>query len=266
MKINNYHKATSLDDAYEVLNRNDKNLVIGGGAWLRLTNKEVDTVIDLDTINLNQIIVKEDVIEIGSMTTLHDIELNNELNQHYDGILVDAIKTIMGVQIRNIATIGGSIIGKYSFSDILTPLLVMDTVLVFHKQGSITLENFLKLKRIPKDILVKLVIRRHPARGYFKKVKKTSLDFAVVNVAISRNEEIMIAVGARPSLATISEEAVAYINGAKRIDEEVIIRTAEMVASELKFGTNSRASKEYRQELVKVYVKRGLKEVIKDEN
>ncbi len=54
-----------------------------------------------------------------------------------------------------------------------------------------------------------------------------------------------------------------YVNNQKEITAEVIEETARIATEELKFGTNSRASKEYRIELAKVYIKRGLKEVTK---
>ena len=38
-----------------------------------------------------------------------------------------SLRHIVGVQFRNCATIGGSIWGRYGFSDVLTMFLAMDT-------------------------------------------------------------------------------------------------------------------------------------------
>lgn len=266
MKVNNYYKASSLDEAYEVLMTNPKNIIIGGGAWLKLTNKEVDTIVDISKINLHHIVINDDRVEIGAMTSLKDIEDNSDIKCLYDGILSEAISHVVGVSIRNIATIGGSIIGKYSFSDILTPLLVMNTSLVFYKQGEIKLYDYLNTKKPERDILVKIVIKKEHGDGYFHKMQKTALDFAVVNCAITKSDSIKIAIGSRPSICSLSEKAMKYINSQVEISSQEIEETAMIAVNEMKFGTNSRATKEYRKQIAEVYIKRGLTEVMANEN
>ena len=102
LKINNYYKAKSIEDAYKVLLEDEKNIVIGGGAWLKLTNKQVSTCIDIAEIGLIDVISYEDKIEIGAMTSLRQIEKSDEIKQICSGILSDAISQIMGIGIRNI--------------------------------------------------------------------------------------------------------------------------------------------------------------------
>lgn len=264
MKINNYLKAESLEQAYDLLNENKLNAIVAGGAWMKLTSKEIEVAIDLENLNLNTIVENEKSFEIGSMVTLRQVEKHEGLNKHFNGILNNALHHVMGISIRNLATIGGSIIGKYSFSDIFAPLLVLDVDLVFYKKGKISLEDYLVSRNQEKDILVKVVIKKASGKGYFYKMQKTSLDFAVVNVAVSKQgDTFKIAVGARPSIAKLAVEAMHFINSAKNVTEEVICETAEKAISELKFGTNSKASEEYRANVALAYIKRGLREVIK---
>lgn len=262
MKIKNYIKADCLEDAYKLLQEDKNNLIVGGGAWLKLTNKNVGTMIDLEHLKLNQILEIGDGIVIGAMTTLRDVELNESLNNVDGGILVQAIKGIMGVSIRNIATIGGSIMGKYSFSDILTPLSVMEVELEFYKAGVIPLAEYMAMRTMD-DILLNVIIKKRNSSGYFHSMKKTSLDFAVINVAITKNEIFDIAIGARPSLCKKPVNAIAYINKQSKITPEVIEETVKLAAEETKFGSNSRANGEYREDIAKVYIKRGIVEVTK---
>ena len=77
----------------------------------------------------------------------------------------------------------------------------------------------------------------------------------------SSDLQIKIAVGARPSISILAVESMKFINAQSVITDEVIEETAKKVVEELKFGTNSRGSQEYREQLAYVYVKRGLKEV-----
>lgn len=264
MRINEFYRAPSIIKAYEKLLEHPNNQIIGGGAWLKLTNKNINTVIDLESCELSSIKDNGDSIEIGSMTTLYEIEKSEPVLLIGNGILSNAISKIMGVGIKNIATIGGSIVGKYSFSDILTPLLVLDVTLVFHKQGAISLEQFMNTKKMDKDILLSIRIRKENVRGYFHKVCKTALDFAIINVAVSKGDTIKIAIGARPSNAILATELMEIVNNKGTSDD--IIKEALLKVDEIKFSTNSKASEEYRRSIAKVYIKRGLKEVITNES
>lgn len=265
MKINEYKKVDTIEDAYKLLHNNKANIIVGGGAWLKLTNKKVGIMIDLDKLGLNKITENDSSVIIGAMTTLREVEVNKSLQKICNGIICEAISGIMGVSIRNIATIGGSIMGKYSFSDILTPLLVLDTKLEFYKLGLISIEEYLKMK-VTDDILLKVIINKNDSTGYFHTVKKTKLDFAVVNVAISKGDKYDISIGARPSISNKPEAAIKYINEAKEVTEKVILKTSELAVSETKFGSNSRASKEYRELVTRTYIERGLREVISNES
>ena len=266
LELNNYTRVSSLDEAYELLLENEKNIIVGGGAWLKLTNKKVDNLIDISTIGLNEIIEKDDSIEIGAMTSLRQIETSDIVSKQLDGIVSKAARSIMGVNIRNIATIGGSIMGKYSFSDLLTPLVVMNTTLVFYKKGEVALEEFMNTKKFPKDILVKVIIEKQKGKGFFYNMKKTALDFAVINVAVTKTDTVKIAIGARPGLTKLPTETLKKINETTKINEEMIKNFAKEVRNEISVSSNSRAGKEYREELVEVYVRRGLMEVFGNES
>lgn len=261
MLLKEYARPKDLHEAYELLLQDEHNVIIGGGAWLKLTHKEVNTIIDLHSIGLHEIIDKGDHIEIGAMTSLRQIEANEAIKGYYNGIFCKAVKSIMGMNIRNLATIGGSIMGKYSFSDIFTPLLAMDVSLVFFKSGTMTLEKYLETKRMEKDILVKILLHKKEGRGYFHTMKKTHLDFAVINCAVTKSDKVKIVIGARPSLAVRALEAEEFINS-QEINNASILAAAKIARDEIKTGNNARASKEYRNELIEVYVKRGLQEVL----
>ncbi len=262
MKIKNYHLATSLQDAYEVLTESRNNAIVAGGGWLKLSSRTIEKAVDLSDLPLDYIKETDNAVEIGSMTPLQKIVESEALMKICKGILPQAVSQIMGVSLRNLVTVGGSVVGKYGFSDVLTPLLAMNTKLVFYKQGETTLPEFLSQKGRTDDVLEKVVLPKTAGTGYFKKVAKTPLDFAVLNVAITKiDDQYRIVLGSRPSVATLSEEAMAYVNGKKSLRDEDLEHAAKLVRKNVKFGQNPRASQEYREELAYVYTKRGLKEV-----
>ena len=63
MRINNYVKVDTLAEGFELLQK-ENSLIIGGGAWLKLTNKDIDSVIDISAVGLNEIIDKNKIINI----------------------------------------------------------------------------------------------------------------------------------------------------------------------------------------------------------
>ena len=69
----------------------------------------------------------EEAFSIGAMATLRDIEMHEGLNAYCDNAARNAVKDIVGVQFRNMATVGGSIWGRFGFSDVLTVFLALDS-------------------------------------------------------------------------------------------------------------------------------------------
>ncbi|MFA5742244.1 MAG: FAD binding domain-containing protein [Candidatus Izemoplasmatales bacterium] len=267
MKIERYMKASSIADAFAILQERPDNKIIAGGAWLKLTDPVINTAIDLSLLGLNSISEQDNEIEIGAMTTLYTLEKSAIIQKMYDGILAQAAMKIMGITIRNIATIGGCIMGKFGFSDIITPLMAMEAILVFHQHQRMTLEAFLDSKANFQDVLIKIVIPKTEARGYFHKIALTSLDFAVLNIAVSRkNSEYRIVFGSRPGVASRAFAAEQYLKELKNVSEDIINKAVDMAASECRFGTNQRGSAEYRLNLAKVYAKRGIEAVTDYEN
>src|SRR5699024_3896501 len=102
---------------------------------------------------------KEEEFRIGCMVTLRQIELHQGLNDWFQGMLRDSVKDIVGVQFRNLATVGGSIFGRFGFSDVLTAFLALDTKVELYRGGIIPLEEFVKMPR-DRDILVRLIVKK----------------------------------------------------------------------------------------------------------
>ena len=138
LKIKNYVKAESLQQAYE-LNQKKSNRLLGGMLWIKMSSAQIQTAIDLSGLMLDQIEETEEEFRIGCMVTLRQIELHQGLNDWFQGMLRDSVKDIVGVQFRNLATVGGSIFGRFGFSDVLTAFLALDTKVELYRGGIIPL-------------------------------------------------------------------------------------------------------------------------------
>lgn len=260
MDIKEYVKPSSMEEAYRMI-LSPKSRAIGGGAFMQISGASMETGVDLSNLGLDFIQEKDEAIEIGSMTTLREMQQNGILNKYYDGYFSRCIRQIMGIQIRNIATVGGTIWGKYGFSDLLTSLLVLDAQVVLYHGGSMSLEEFLN-EDTGKDILMKLVLKKHKCRASFMSEKNSAADFSVLNAAVSNTEgSFTIAVGARPGRACLAHKAMAYMDSAGE-DKQNAALTAELASQMLDFGSDMRGSSNYRKELCRVLVKRCILEVI----
>ena len=260
MKVSEYYRASSLEDAYQKLQESPKNAIISGGLWMKKMGQSYDTLIDLSKLGLDKITETNEEVVVGSMVTQHDFESSKVVSFLFAGAPAFAVREVMGVNFRNIATIGGSIMGRYPFSDVITGLLPYDVELEFYPAQKMSLEEYLNYKGKLNAILVALHIKKGEGKGFFKKVKTTALDFPIVNIAVSKvNGEYRVVVGARPMVASRSYKAMEYLNNGGKD----FAKAAELAVEELSFMDNKDASKEYRLDLAKVYVRRGLEEVSK---
>ncbi|MBN2540870.1 MAG: FAD binding domain-containing protein [Bacilli bacterium] len=262
MFVAEYVRPKNVEEAYQALIKDKKNLIIAGGAWMKLTKKSASKLISLEGLDLNKIVATEEMIEIGSMVTLREIETNENILNTCSGILSLACHNIMGINIRNIATIGGSVMARLAFSDIYPALLVLDASLVFYKSGEVSFADFLSHPNHDPDLLLGIRISRKAEAGYFRKVAITALDFAIVNLALSKTADSWrIAVGATPFIASLAIEAANYLDQYKELNDEIIQTAVNMALDEIKVSKNQRGSKEYRIELIKTYLKRGIRSV-----
>lgn len=72
----------------------------------------------------------------------------------------EAVRHIVGVQLRNLATVGGSIYSRFGFSDVLTMFLAMDCDVELYKGGILPLQEYAQ-RPYDRDILVRLIVKRH---------------------------------------------------------------------------------------------------------
>ncbi|WP_432665606.1 FAD binding domain-containing protein [Wukongibacter baidiensis] len=261
LTIQDYLLPETLEEAYRALIEKRNNKILGGCGFLRMGSQKIGTAIDLSNLNLNSIWEGEDTIEIGAMTTFRQVETSSVLKRHFDGILSKSVGHIVGVQLRNIVTVGATVYSRYGFSDFLTALLSLEAEVVLYNGGQVLLEEFFK-NGSEKDILIKIIIRKTNRKAAFQMIRNSKSDYAILNVAVSKlDEDWRIVVGARPQRAKIAKEASYYLSESNEAMEE-IERAAMIAVNELTFGSNMRGSEEYRRSICKVLIKRAIMEVL----
>lgn len=256
--IQKYVRAQSLEEAYQ-LNQDKRNRVIGGMMWLRLGSGSINTAIDLCELGLNTIEETEELFSIGAMVPLRHLELHQRLNAYTQGAVRNAVKDIIGVQFRNMATIGGSIWGRFGFSDVLAVFLAMDTYVELYKGGIIPLEQFVSMPK-DNDILVRLIVKKTVGKFVYTSVRNQSTDFPVLACAVSQlNGSYRAVIGARPALAMLIRDEEDLLSTG--ISEERAKDFAAFVAKKVTTQSNVRGSAAYRTHLIHVLTARALLEL-----
>ena len=203
--------------------------------------RQVQTAIDWSGLGLDQIEESEEEFSIGCMVTLRQMEENEGLNAYTDGAARESVRSIVGVQFRNLATEGGSIFGRFGFSDVLTLFLALDTEVELVHAGRMPLAEFACSKR-DRDVLVRLIVKKHEGVTVYQSHRNSRTDFPVLTCA----------------------ELAEKLAAGKASAEELKAAASE-ISDQFTYGSNMRGSAEYRHHLGRVLLRRCMEEIQKKE-
>ena len=275
-----YYTPQSVEEAIELLDRyGDEAKIIAGGQSLvpmmnfRLARPEI--LIDINAIQELEYIKSDgDELAMGALTRERDIEQSPLIIEKWP-LLSKAISFIGHSAIRNRGTLGGSLVHADPSAEIPTSLCALNgRVKVVGPSGERTLEpeefflTYLTTSLEPTDLLVEIRIPALPQKmGWsFRELSRRSGDFAIVAVAIllftektGVCREARISMGGVAPTPVRAEEAEAMLAGQK-ITEKLIAAAAQQAAEETDTEPDYHASAEYRMDMARVFVKRGLQE------
>ena len=258
INIQNYVRAKSLEEAY-TLNQKKSTRIRGGMLWLKMAGNTVGTAVDLGGLGLDTIEESEEGFRLGAMATLRAFERHPGLAAYTGGAAGRAVQDIVGVQFRNMATVGGSVWGRFGFSDLLTLLLSMDTRVELYKGGLVPLEEF-AARPYDRDLLVRVHIRKTPGRFAYRAMRIQRTDLPVLTCAMSRlGGEYRLAVGARPGRAVLLRDEEGLLAGGITLDSAAAF--AAWAGRSVPTGSNARGSAGYRTHLVEVLTRRNALEL-----
>lgn len=268
---NQYVRAQSLDEAYELYQKKT-NFVLGGMLWLKMKNKTLGTAIDLCDLGLDQIYEDENEFRIGAYATLRQIETHEALNAYTHGAIAESVRHIVGVQFRNVATVGGSIWGRFGFSDVMTIFRALGAKVQLHKAGIMDLDEFAALPRTTRDVLVSVIVPKNAKGVVYLSQRNQSTDFPVLTCAVAnRSGRYVAVIGASPYMAepVWDEEGILDCLADAKTDGNAALtdnsesnakidKFAGYVAEHIRFGSNIRAGAEYREMICRVLTRRAV--------
>ena len=274
MKDFQYFKPKTLKEASELLIQfGDTASILNGGTDLIVRMHEglshPKVVIDIKGIEgLKEITFdKEKGLTIGACVNMKEMEKHPLLLEKFM-VLAEASHSVGSCQVRNRATMVGNITNASPLADTATPLLTLDAyVQVYSLEGmrEISIHDFFVFVRKTclktGDIVtgVRIPYYSENVFGHYQKhARRDAVDLSTVCASVVKADDtIRIALGSVAPTPVRARQTEAFLAG-KELTPEVIEEAANIAVSEVNPITDIRATKEYRQEIVKVLVKRGL--------
>ena len=263
LKIKEYVKVKDLEEAY-LLNQKKTACVLGGMVWLKMGNRNISTAIDLSGLDLDMIEETEEEFRIGAMTSLRTLETHKGLEGYTQGAVKESLRHIVGVQFRNCATVGGSIFGRYGFSDVLTLLIGLDSYVELYKGGIVPLTEYAD-RDYDRDIVVNIIVKKRPVNMFYEAVRITETDLPVLTCAGVKFKDTGVCnfcIGARPGRAIVVKDTEGILAGG--INEKSVEEFSTFVKKNVPTAGNMRGSAEYRSHLSGVLAGRALQNINRD--
>ncbi len=263
-----YHRSASLDEALALLQRpNVRTVPLAGGSWLTPQLRDdlpgdfrdsVDAVVDLAELGLSYVERAgqegQAVLRLGATTTLADLAAAAECRSLAAGLLAKAARQEGPVNLRNAATLGGSIVRAGSASPLLLALSVLDAQVVVASETTRTVALAELLVNpeaaLAGALIVELRVPWTVTAGGLARVARTPADQAIVAAAaLADSEMARVAIGGVMPLPLLVE-----LNGG---DPEQVIAAA---LDGVDILSDFRGDAEYRRAMAPVLARRALAE------
>jgi len=249
MKFKNLLKPATPEEALTYA-KLPNTVVLGGAMWVRMQKRTFDNAVDLSLLGLDKIEKTDEGLKIGAYVTLRQLETSEEFISYTHGNVCNAFAPIVGVQFRNSATVGGSIFGKFGFSDVTALFSALGAKIVFAEAGEKTVADYVATKLPMKDVLLYILLpKKAPDAAVTLAHRISATDFPLVTVSVVRRED-KITIAALP-MPVGAGNKVFDINDA----------SADKYMADAPLKENALDSVVYRDKVTRVLVSRAISSV-----
>lgn len=280
------YEAKDVKDAIKKLSENENSEVISGGTDVLIRVREgkdagmglvsIHNINELKGVKLDD---KGDVV-IGAGTSFHDITYNEIIQKHIPS-LGEAVNTVGGPQVRETGTIGGNICNGATSADSASTMTALEADIVLegpNGERTVNIKDFYtgpgKTVRDRCEVCKCFIIKKENFENYygyyFKYGKRKSLEIATLgcSVLVKLNnakdtiDDVKIAYGVAAPTPSRAPSAEAFAKG-KKLNEDFINEFGDKALSDMKPRDSWRASKEFREQLIKEMARRSLVNAIR---
>jgi carbon-monoxide dehydrogenase medium subunit len=231
-------------------------------------------IVSLGRLGLDAIMEDDKEIRIGALCTFTDIG-NSVIVQKGLPALLDAMREIAGITVRNSATMGGNIMNASPAADSVPVLMVLGAKFVLQGPDgtrTISAEDFFqgpgKTAADSSEILTEIIIEKQKGRVAFRKLGRRKAEtLSVVNAAAYVEADQKICKTVRVSIGSVAPtvvrcKAVEQALMGKEITKETIKAASEAVLNEINPINDIRATAWYRNKVAPVMVRRAIEEAL----
>ncbi len=248
--ITTYHRPKTLDEALTLLMQ-PNTVPLGGGTLLSHSTSAPVSVVDLQTLGLDTITRKGNDLEIGATVTLQQL-LESE---HCPDALKTALKLEAPINIRNSATVAGTLVACNGRSTFAAALFALDATMkeaaLKGKTAEVLTSNLGEFLPLRLRLLITAIRIPLNVRLTFEYVSRTPADKPIVCAALAQwsSGRTRLAIGGfgkSPSLAMDGTEAEGVEAAARNACHE---------------STDDFGSAEYRMDVAATLAKRCLESI-----
>lgn len=273
----------TLEEALDLLDKNKELKIIAGGTdvLIKLHHNKMNNAELLSLRGISELeeikILDDESIEIGAMASFSKI-FRDDIVQKNIKVLAEGAVSMGGPQVRNMATIGGNVCNGAVSADSAPALFSLNAKLRLRSKDNeriVPIQEFYlgpgKVDIKDNEILIGLIIKKEDYENlhghYIKFSNRKAMDIAMVSVAVVSSVEngkfsdLRIALGVSAPTPIRCIEAEDYAKGIE-ITEENIEKIASLAVKSSKSRNSWRASKDFREHLIKELTKRGINKTI----
>ena len=273
-----YREARTIDEAVEMLSQDDGGRMVAGatdvlirwrqGAWKPRYVLNIKRIPGLDEVHYNP----AEGLRLGALVKIRTLEQHPLIRQHYPA-LTQAATAFAGVQIRNLATLGGNVCNASPAGDTLPALLAYGASCHLAGPGGtrvVPLAEFVQgpsqTTLRPAELLVELRLPSPlPRTGalYMKHSPRSTMDIATIGVAsvVSLADEVCqqvrIVLGAVAPTVIRAPDAEALLTG-HAPDAERLQQAAQAAMAAASPIDDIRGTAAHRRAIVRPLVQRTL--------
>ena len=251
--ITAYHRPKTLDEALTFLSQDD-TVPLGGGTLLSHSKTDSVQVVDLQLLGLDTLTQSGNNLELGATLTLQTL-LESE---HCPEALKSSLKLEAPLNIRNAATVAGTLVSCNGRSTFASVLLAMDAKIEQATLNDSKIEyqetnigEFLPLRST--NLITKIIIPLN-SKLAFEYVSKTPSDKPIVCAALAQWKSGRV----RLALGGYGTSPMLAMDGTETEGSEGIETAARNTYHE---ATDEYASAEYRMDIASTLAKRCLKKI-----
>ena len=186
--IIDYRRPSTLEEALLLLSTKEiKTVPLGGGTALNRPSTERFVAVDLQALGLNVFEKRGSILTLGATVTLQSLLDSGEIPP----ALQDAIRQEAGYNLRQAATVAGTLVAADGRSPFTTVLLALDTTLEIQSVSAgterLSLGDFLPLRgeRMAGRLITSLSLPLNARLGY-EVVARTPVDLPIVCAALAQ--------------------------------------------------------------------------------